>query len=97
MNTLGFEEENLQYSENGFCRPYGIIIVSGPTGSGKSTTLHAAVKPIQDIETNIITVEDPVEYRLEVLLKLRLMKNWTYIRCSIAFRSSSRSRRVAHW
>ncbi len=65
LTTLGFEDDNLVIFKQWIRRPYGIIIVSGPTGSGKSTTLHAALKEIQDIETNIITVEDPVEYRLE--------------------------------
>lgn len=65
LTTLGFSEYNLGIFRKWIKRPYGIIIVSGPTGSGKSTTLHAALKQIQDIETNIVTVEDPVEYRLE--------------------------------
>jgi len=53
-------------------RPYGIIIVSGPTGSGKSTTLHAALKEIENIELNIVTVEDPVEYRLEQVTQIEV-------------------------
>lgn len=65
MHTLGFEEENMVIFRRWIHRPYGIIIVSGPTGSGKSTTLHAALKDIQDPEINIVTVEDPVEYRLD--------------------------------
>ena len=65
LTTLGFESEDMDIFRKVIRRPYGIIIVSGPTGSGKSTSLHAALKEIQDIESNIITVEDPVEYRLE--------------------------------
>ena len=65
LTTLGFEEDDMDIFKKIIRRPYGIIIVSGPTGSGKSTTLHAALKEIQNIESNIITVEDPVEYRLE--------------------------------
>lgn len=65
LTTLGFEQEDMEIFKKVIRRPYGIIIVSGPTGSGKSTTLHASLKEIQDIESNIITVEDPVEYRLE--------------------------------
>jgi type IV pilus assembly protein PilB len=65
LSTLGFEGEDMAIFSKIIHRPYGIIIVSGPTGSGKSTTLHAALKTIQNIETNIVTVEDPVEYRLE--------------------------------
>ncbi|MCB5265120.1 MAG: ATPase, T2SS/T4P/T4SS family [Candidatus Cloacimonetes bacterium] len=65
LKTLGFEPEDMVIFDKIIRRPYGIIIVSGPTGSGKSTSLHAALKEILDIETNIVTVEDPVEYRLE--------------------------------
>ncbi|MDD2332321.1 MAG: ATPase, T2SS/T4P/T4SS family [Candidatus Cloacimonetes bacterium] len=70
LSTLGFEEEDMVIFSKIIRRPYGIIIVSGPTGSGKSTSLHAALKEIQDIETNIITVEDPVEYRLEGITQI---------------------------
>ena len=65
LKTLGFEPEDMVIFDKIIRRPYGIIIVSGPTGSGKSTSLHAALKEILDVETNIVTVEDPVEYRLE--------------------------------
>lgn len=70
LSTLGFEQEDMEIFNKIIRRPYGIIIVSGPTGSGKSTSLHAALKEIQDIETNIITVEDPVEYRLEGITQI---------------------------
>lgn len=70
LTTLGFDGANLVIFKKWIRRPYGIIIVSGPTGSGKSTTLHAALKEIQDIESNIITVEDPVEYRLEGITQI---------------------------
>ncbi len=65
LHTLGFTKRNLETFKKWIHRPYGIIIVSGPTGSGKSTTLHAALKEIMDVENNIVTVEDPVEYRLD--------------------------------
>ncbi len=70
LQTLGFEDDDMEIFKRVIRRPYGIIIVSGPTGSGKSTTLHAALKTIQDIETNIITVEDPVEYRLDGITQI---------------------------
>ncbi|MDD3535253.1 MAG: ATPase, T2SS/T4P/T4SS family [Candidatus Cloacimonetes bacterium] len=70
LSTLGFEEEDMKIFDKIIRRPYGIIIVSGPTGSGKSTSLHAALKEIQHIETNIVTVEDPVEYRLEGITQI---------------------------
>jgi type IV pilus assembly protein PilB len=70
LTTLGFESTDMEIFKKIIRRPYGIIIVSGPTGSGKSTSLHAALKEIEDIETNIITVEDPVEYRLEGITQI---------------------------
>ncbi len=70
LSTLGFEPEDMAIFHKIIRRPYGIIIVSGPTGSGKSTSLHAALKEIEDPETNIITVEDPVEYRLEGITQI---------------------------
>lgn len=70
LTTLGFESTDMDIFKKIIKRPYGIIIVSGPTGSGKSTSLHAALKEIEDIETNIITVEDPVEYRLEGITQI---------------------------
>nr|HPH61309.1 ATPase, T2SS/T4P/T4SS family [Candidatus Syntrophosphaera sp.] len=70
LGTLGFEQEDMDIFTRIIRRPYGIIIVSGPTGSGKSTSLHAALKEIEDVETNIITVEDPVEYRLEGITQI---------------------------
>jgi type IV pilus assembly protein PilB len=70
LTTLGFTDENLSIFHKWIKRPYGITIVSGPTGSGKSTTLHAALKEIKNIENNIVTVEDPVEYRLDGITQI---------------------------
>ncbi|MEA3423474.1 MAG: GspE/PulE family protein [Bacillota bacterium] len=61
---LGFSDENLESFEKIIKSPYGIFLVTGPTGSGKSTTLYAALSELNDEAKNIITVEDPVEYRL---------------------------------
>lgn len=61
---LGFTLENMKVFERLIKHPHGIILVTGPTGSGKSTTLYAALMEINDLRKNIITVEDPVEYRL---------------------------------
>ncbi|WP_026475845.1 GspE/PulE family protein [Alkaliphilus transvaalensis] len=63
-SQLGFTEENLNVFEKIIKKPYGIILVTGPTGSGKTTTLYAALKELNAINRNIVTVEDPVEYRL---------------------------------
>ena len=64
LADLGFGEKALSRFRRSFMRPYGAILVTGPTGSGKSTTLYAALNILNSPEKNIITVEDPVEYRL---------------------------------
>lgn len=64
LKDLGFLEQNMQKLLDALKLPYGAILVTGPTGSGKSTTLYAAINETNDPTTNLITVEDPVEYRL---------------------------------
>ena len=64
LDQLGFEPHLLQELKDNLRQPHGIIIVTGPTGSGKSTTLYSALNYIKDPRKNITTVEDPVEYRL---------------------------------
>ena len=65
LTTLGFPKENLGVFKKVINQPYGMVVVSGPTGSGKSTSLYAALKEIKSETTNITTVEDPVEYQLD--------------------------------
>lgn len=62
---LGFSKENIYLFEKIIKNPNGIILVTGPTGSGKSTTLYTVLKELNEINRNIITVEDPIEYKLE--------------------------------
>jgi len=64
LSDLGFQEEAFKRYQQAFRKPYGTILATGPTGSGKSTTLYATLNILNDIDRNIITVEDPVEYRL---------------------------------
>ncbi|MCX8032835.1 MAG: ATPase, T2SS/T4P/T4SS family [Thermoleophilia bacterium] len=64
LEDLGFSETALARYRKAFTKPYGAILVTGPTGSGKSTTLYATLNILNTSEKNIITVEDPVEYRL---------------------------------
>ncbi|MHB1341755.1 MAG: GspE/PulE family protein [Coriobacteriia bacterium] len=64
LDDLGFIDTALERFESSFKKPYGAILVTGPTGSGKSTTLYAAVNVLNDPARHIITAEDPVEYRL---------------------------------
>jgi type IV pilus assembly protein PilB len=65
IHALGFEPRSMEDYTWAIERPYGMILVTGPTGSGKSTTLYSAVQHIADPEINLITVEDPVEYCIE--------------------------------
>ncbi len=64
LQDLGFSDDNFSRFQSSFLKPYGMILVTGPTGSGKSTTLYATLNILNDVDRNIITVEDPVEYRL---------------------------------
>ena len=64
LDDLGFLPNNRERFEQAYRRPYGTILVTGPTGSGKSTTLYATLNIVNDEAKNVITVEDPVEYRL---------------------------------
>ncbi len=64
LTDLGFSDTNMERYSRSFVKPYGMILVTGPTGSGKSTTLYATLNILNRGEVNIITVEDPVEYRL---------------------------------
>ncbi len=72
LEDLGFLEQPLQRLLEALALPYGAILVTGPTGSGKSTTLYAAINRTNDIRTNLITVEDPVEYRLAGLSQVQV-------------------------
>ncbi len=65
LTNLGFESHELDIFRKCISHPYGLIIISGPTGSGKSTTLYAALNEIKSPEDNIVTVEDPVEYQMD--------------------------------
>ena len=64
LSDLGFLERNKAVFEQSYTKPYGMMLVTGPTGSGKSTTLYATLNAVSRPEINVITVEDPVEYRL---------------------------------
>ena len=71
LDTLGMSEKNLQKFQNLLHAPYGIVFVTGPTGSGKTTTLYAALNDIKDIENKIITIEDPIEYQLPLVQQIQ--------------------------
>ena len=72
LSNLGFTEKKLSVFKKWIKQPYGMIIISGPTGSGKSTTLYAALKEIHSEGINITTVEDPVEYQLQGINQVQM-------------------------
>jgi type IV pilus assembly protein PilB len=65
LDELGMEGESRDRFEHAFRQAYGAVLVTGPTGSGKSTTLYASLNELNDVEKHIVTIEDPVEYRLD--------------------------------
>jgi type IV pilus assembly protein PilB len=64
LNVLGFEDDSMRQLRKHIREPYGMVLVTGPTGSGKTTTLYACLSEIQSSEDKIVTIEDPVEYQL---------------------------------
>ncbi|HZS47987.1 MAG TPA: type IV-A pilus assembly ATPase PilB [Blastocatellia bacterium] len=64
MTKLGFEEDSLARFQRNIVKPYGMVLVTGPTGSGKTNTLYSALSSLNTIDTNIMTAEDPVEFNL---------------------------------
>ena len=67
LDELGFSDDGLTQFKRLVARPYGLLLVTGPTGSGKTTTLYSAIELIKSVHRNIVTVEDPVEYQLELV------------------------------
>jgi type IV pilus assembly protein PilB len=86
LDQLGMSEQSEALFEDGFRRSYGAVLVTGPTGSGKSTTLYAALNEINDPERNIITIEDPVEYQMEGINQLQVN-----LKAGLTFASGLRS------
>ncbi len=70
LDILGFPEEELRRFRKYIREPYGMVLVTGPTGSGKTTTLYAALSEIKSVEDKIITIEDPVEYQLRGITQI---------------------------
>lgn len=75
LKSLGFPQQNLGTFKKVINQPYGLVVVSGPTGSGKSTSLYAALKEIKSDRTNITTVEDPVEYQLDGVNQVQVFED----------------------
>jgi len=75
INQLGFEEQDVARYIEAVRKSNGIVLISGPTGSGKTTTLYATLKYLNDIDRNIVTVEDPIEYTLKGINQVQLKEN----------------------
>lgn len=75
INNLGFAEKELTDYLEGVRKPNGIVLISGPTGSGKTTTLYATLKLLNEEKRNIVTVEDPIEYTLKGINQVQLKEN----------------------
>ena len=75
MRKLGFEEESLEKFERAIFRPYGMVLVTGPTGSGKTNTLYSAISTVNTPETNIMTAEDPVEFNLHGINQVQMKES----------------------
>ncbi|MBK8150590.1 MAG: type II/IV secretion system protein [Acidobacteria bacterium] len=70
LEVVGFDEDDLRRFRLYIKEPYGMVLVTGPTGSGKTTTLYGALNEIRNIEDKIITIEDPVEYQLQGIMQI---------------------------
>jgi len=75
LTKLGFEEESLNFFIEALSKPYGMILVTGPTGSGKTTTLYSSLMKLRKPEVNIVTVEDPVEYTLPRITQVQVQED----------------------
>ncbi len=78
VDELGLEGKNLSLFEELLKTPYGIIFVTGPTGSGKTTTLYAALNEIKSVENKMITIEDPIEYQLPLAQQIQINEKIHY-------------------
>jgi type IV pilus assembly protein PilB len=86
MTKLGFEPESLAKFQRNIANPYGMVLVTGPTGSGKTNTLYSALQTLNTPETNIMTAEDPVEFNLEGINQVQ-MKEQIGLNFAAALRS----------
>ena len=86
MTKLGFEQESLDKFKRAIANPYGMVLVTGPTGSGKTNTLYSALQSLNTPETNIMTAEDPVEFNLQGINQVQ-MKEQIGLNFAAALRS----------
>ena len=86
MTNLGFESESLVKFQRNITKPYGMVLVTGPTGSGKTNTLYSALQSLNTVDTNIMTAEDPVEFNLAGINQVQ-MKEQIGLNFAAALRS----------
>jgi len=86
LDGLGFAPDNLKIIEKAIKRPFGMILVTGPTGSGKTTTLYAALNKVNNLDKNIMTLEDPVEYEIP-----RIRQSQVNVKAGLTFAAGLRS------
>ncbi len=86
MTKLGFEQQSLELFQRNISKPYGMVLVTGPTGSGKTNTLYSALQALNTSETNIMTAEDPVEFNLPGINQVQ-MKEQIGLNFATALRS----------
>lgn len=86
LKSIGMDSSSLEIYESIISRPYGIILISGPTGSGKTTTLYATLAKLNSIEKNIVTVEDPIEYNFKLINQVQVDES-----ADVTFASTLRS------
>jgi len=72
LETLGFDENEIHKIERALRKPWGMILATGPTGSGKTTTLYALIKLLNNREKSIVTIEDPIEYNIEGVSQIQV-------------------------
>src|SRR5258707_4045340 len=75
MTQLGFEQDSSTKFERQIMRPWGMVLVTGPTGSGKTNTLYSSISRINTPETNIMTAEDPVEFNLACINQVQVKES----------------------
>ena len=78
LRNLGFEKDTLRDFEEVISKPYGMVLVTGPTGSGKTTTLYAALRRVNFLRKNVLTVEDPIEYRFPFIKQTQVNEKAGY-------------------
>jgi type IV pilus assembly protein PilB len=78
LKNLGFEDDTLNVFEEIITKPYGMVLVTGPTGSGKTTTLYAVLRRINSLKKNILTIEDPIEYRFPFIKQTQVNEKAGY-------------------